>query len=534
MVIVLVCGVLSSIGLDWGRTGFVSWAPDSIEGIVVVGNMHRLFGTWTHKYPRMQFLINAAFYRPMIKYWEDNPQIIYGPDGRASNAVVLNPKRLDKLAAVSRIISMTMGLGLVVGVYMLTKNFFEDKVAAIFAGLGITVCVIFIYYNHTANVDVPYLFWYVWGWYFFVKCIRQGRWIYFVLMPICFAFSICTKDAAAGYIAAVPIAFVLYHAVDIIKNKQGVREGLKRVFSVKAILAAFILVLIYATFQGIIFSPSGYFERMSFWTRFLGDDPENAKFAGQLNLLWKVCVQFYRGMGWPLLGASLIAVIYGLIRFPLKTVMLMLGLFTFYFVVVMRIRFSVPRFYMPAMIGLLIILGKAFSDLVKVGRFGFWVKFVPIAFVYGLSFLYCVGLVIELANDPRVQAEKWVRENVSSDSSVSALFRNKIYAPRLQFHILNYRPSWSAPSIAAAKGNWSKMPDYIVVSSWYLAGSRKNKDIKGALKNGEIEYSRVGHFTGGDVLWPDKNILGIAGWPVNVPGHICPYVNIYKKDRAID
>jgi hypothetical protein len=351
-------------------------------------------------------------------------------------------------------------------------------------------------------------------------------------MPICFALSICTKDAAAGYIAAVPIAYVLYQVVAGVRGKQRVLEISKKIFSLKAIMAAFILLFFYALIQGIIFSPSGYFERMGFWTRFLGDDPENANFAGQLSLLWKVCVQFYRGMGWPLLGASLIAVVYGLIRFPLKVLMLMLGLFTFYFVVVMRIRFSVPRFYLPAMIGLLIILGKGFSDMVKVERLGLWVKVLAVVIVYGLSLLYCIGLDVELLNDPREQAEKWVRENVRSSSTVSALFRNKIYAPRLQYHILNYRPSWSAPSISAIEANWSRMPDYILVSSWYLAGSRGNKDLKSALKNGEIRYSRVERFTGGDVLWPDKNILGIAGWGAKVPGHICPYVNVYRKNSS--
>jgi len=56
--LLIFCFCLNLIGLEWGCSGHVPWQPDSIEGIVILSQMPATFSTWTHKYPRGQFLIN--------------------------------------------------------------------------------------------------------------------------------------------------------------------------------------------------------------------------------------------------------------------------------------------------------------------------------------------------------------------------------------------------------------------------------------------------------------------------------------------
>ena len=64
--------VLGSIGLNWGQTGYIPWQDDSLAGITTVREMPRLFGEWTYKYPPLQFMINAIFYRPLLDSWQNN------------------------------------------------------------------------------------------------------------------------------------------------------------------------------------------------------------------------------------------------------------------------------------------------------------------------------------------------------------------------------------------------------------------------------------------------------------------------------
>ena len=92
---------LNVLGFGWGKDGYVPWATDSIEGVTVVRDLPNLFGTWTNKYPRLQFVIDGLCYKPFISSWETNKVSVQ------SNGKTANPPStrsgLNILATISRI-----------------------------------------------------------------------------------------------------------------------------------------------------------------------------------------------------------------------------------------------------------------------------------------------------------------------------------------------------------------------------------------------------------------------------------------------
>ena len=123
--------------------------------------------------------------------------------------VGLNLERLDHLANISRVISAVMGAGTVLAVFFTSRLLFEDYLGAFLAGLALALSQLFVFYSHVGNVDVPCVFWFVWGVYWGLKAVYIGRWRHFVLMGLCFSLSICTKDAMVGYVAGMVPAFWL-------------------------------------------------------------------------------------------------------------------------------------------------------------------------------------------------------------------------------------------------------------------------------------------------------------------------------------
>ena len=73
---------LNFTGINYGQPGGHSWHPDSIAGSKTIYHMPNLFKQWKHKYPRVHFMINAAFYKPFLNHWQKNPVTVQVDGGR--------------------------------------------------------------------------------------------------------------------------------------------------------------------------------------------------------------------------------------------------------------------------------------------------------------------------------------------------------------------------------------------------------------------------------------------------------------------
>ena len=59
-------------------------------------------------------------------------------------------------------------------IYLVVERLFGST-PGLLAALIIVFCFPFIYYSHTSNVDIPYLFWFPLGFYFYVKLLGVSR-----------------------------------------------------------------------------------------------------------------------------------------------------------------------------------------------------------------------------------------------------------------------------------------------------------------------------------------------------------------------
>jgi len=546
--VVLLGGVVNTVGLYWGLSGNVPWQPDSNEGITIVREMPRLFGKWTYKYPRGHFLLNAIFYHPLLEHWRKNPVAMRNPDGRVVY-LALTQERLAKLAVVTRLISVVMGAGIVVAVFLIAMRLFGDYLAAILAAGAISVTQLFVFYCHQGNLYVPYTCWFAWGFYFMLAAVQEGKWRHYVLMALLFAFSVCTYDAVAGYLAGTAVAFCLAQVVSGRRQGKGFRGTAAAVFSKKLAAAAVVFVFCYALVQGMLTDSEAFKQRMGIWmpaawsaqlTEWFpktfpagwasgrGVEEFNVGFEGHLPLLRQACGMLYGSVGWPLLLAVIGSLVYVGTKEPWKAAFAVLPLAVFYLVIILNIRMFLARYLMPGFVGMAVLVGRGCADLLRHVRLPAVLRGGPVAGVYVLSLLYCVGLDLEMLHDTRARAERWFEANVTRRASIGAGIYNRVYAPRL--YLSGYR--MICPWRSASVRDEARYPDYLIISPGRLEIREPlEQDFREKLFAGELPYDEVARFKA-RYLWPARSLLGLAGWPVVKHWLLSPEIIVYKKRAA--
>ncbi len=511
VLLVSVSTTLFGIGIGWGRTGLVPWAVDSIEGITTVRQLPRLFGEWTTKYPRGQYLVNAVFYVPLIKHWEKEPFYQIDRQTGARRAVVFDMTRYDTLAKISRVISLCMGVGTVLAVFAVVSAFFSDRLAAFLAALALSFSALFVFYSHLGNVDVPYVFWYTWGLYFAAKSIYAGKWRHFILMGLCFAFSICTKEAIAGYLVGTGIAYCFVKAGKSLKQGTAWHKALLSVFSTRLIISILIFLFIYALMQGMLTSPQAFRERMMVWIEH-GVKGYNKSFRGQWPLFFDACRYIYVALGWPMLVMVIASLIWCCGKYKTRAAFFVFPVVTFYLLIVINIKMVFPRYFLPALAGFAVLVGKTSADFLRWRRGYLFLRVTPILLVYGLSMLYSVALDLEMLSEPRIRAEKWVDQNIDRRTVMACPVRNIAYAPRLYAQGYLFLCPWEVPSLDVMSSDGFKSPPFVILTEY---SGQDDQRFRAALEQSILDYRQVASFEN-RYIWPGRSILGIAGWPVKL------------------
>jgi hypothetical protein len=211
-----------------------------------------------------------------------------------------------------------------------------------------------------------------------------------------------------------------------------------------------------------------------------------------------------------------------------------LPLVIFYVLVAMRIKMSYIRYYLPVM-GLLVLPVGAFVAQVftlKV-KWLFCSSLLLVMGCYGLSLMYCVAMDMELINDTRNQAAQWFNENVKKDTQVLSLIR---YPFGLKLSKFGYPTvdNWKVPPLQVLLANQDKLPDYIVITySWLTISTPEATEFKEALLQGKTGYSKVAAFSSKGFIFPRRNWLSIASWPMMSHfEEISPEITVMKKNHV--
>ena len=435
-----------------------------------------------------------------------------------------NTERYSKLVLVSRTISALMGVGAVIAVFMTARLLFKDDIAAIFSGLGLALTMHFVFYSHLGNMDVPCAFWFAWSLYWAVKAVYIGKWRHFVLLGLFSSLTVCTKEPAAGFVIGLGLAVCLAIIGILIASDNPFKVAMT--YLLRLVIAIVIAAFVFALLNDLLTSPQAFFKRMDFWFK-VGVSGYNVGITLPM-VFHRTGEVLYYSFGWPLLILIIASSVYCVVKSKWKSAFGLLPTVIFFVVVILRTRLSIPRYFIPGYVCLMLLLGKGCCDLLRFKKLPLAARILPIAAVYVLSALYCIGIDLEMIDDTRYRAEKWLKAQVAPDDMVVALSQ-QAYAPRVQMLGCKYAFINERPKNDAMLRKIGPIANYLVLTEKeFTMPVAFDQEFLKELLAGSKGYKEVARFTN-QYLYPKKTVFGFAGWPMVLTKTISPEIIILKK-----
>jgi hypothetical protein len=440
--------VLNLTAVWWGLPNSWSWAPDEILPYQVQEGMAAHFsGGWYSKYPLIHYYLLSLLFLPFsaLQKW------------RLIDTSTLAGYSTLMLAA--RLLTVLMAAGLIYLIYACGREIFSRRAGA-FAALIAALLVPFPYYAKTVNMEVPYLFWFVWSLYFFIRLLKTGKSRYYGLFALTAALAVCTKDQAYG-LYPLPFLLLLWMDRRKIKAAQEPRRTLvKKLIGNYALAfagaaAAFILGF------NLLFNFSGFVNHLRF---IVGPGREVFQMvspspAGYLQLLALTAKQIRFCLGWPLFIISF----YGLAaaflrrsktRISLALLLSGLGYFLSFICIV---RYTYDRYALPLCLLLSLFGGKALSDFVE-GRRAI-LRTAVVVSVFGSALVSAIAVDRLMIKDSRYAVEAWMRSNIAEGATIMAATPGE-YLPRLDAYRHVFLEDPTLPDI-----DRDPKPDYVIFAT---------------------------------------------------------------------
>jgi hypothetical protein len=236
------------VGSSWGLPGSDSWADDAISprscglGAIVETYWPGHF----HHYPPLHMALLTLVALP----WMGLAAMRVGANADALGAELVKPLYMTGIEVGARLIAAAMAIAIVRSTMVLWERL-AGRRAGVAAAAIVATNAIFVFYAHTGNLDVPYLFWIALS---IVEIDRvacgEPREIQALLLATA---AVLTKDQAAGaFILPLPVYVVL---VPWLARRASVaRRGL--------VVGALASIATYGLVSGAFVNPVGFGERV--------------------------------------------------------------------------------------------------------------------------------------------------------------------------------------------------------------------------------------------------------------------------------
>ena len=457
--------ILGAWGLRWGLPSEFGWAPDEVLPAEVDAAVAQRFAHgWHGKYPPLHFALLAA---------------ASAPARLAGRVAGWDAARVhDARMTSGRLLSLALSLGVLLVVYRCGRET-GDARAGVLAGALLALSVPFPYYAKTANLDVPYLFWFALSVLFFLRALRRGRAADFGFFALAAAAAVATKDQAfALYVLTVP--FLVWEII----RRRGT-EGPLSVWADRRL--ALLLVggaAAFAVLGGALFNPGGWIAHVR-----LIAGPASTAFrmfdqglSGHIALL----AQTARHLAFVMGGPSLLAALAGLVfagrdrahhRPLLATLVPAVSYVAFFPLVVLYVY---DRFLLPVALVLSLFGGLALARAVRARS---WAAKAAVVAVLAFSLARAASVDIVMARDSRYAVEDWLRREVGPVPLVAAVGPLE-YLPRLD------GLRWRRLGPAAVRLAQVR-PDVVVVNADYARRADEGtgeRAFYSALDDGSLGY----------------------------------------------
>ena len=487
--VLALAATLAGWGLTWGLPAEYGWAPDEVLPADVDAAVERRFASgWHSKYPPLHFAVLAAATTPA--------RLVGGHDARM---------------VAGRVVSLVMGLGAVIALHAATRRLAGPR-AALLAAFLFATSVPFVYYAKTANLDVPYVFWFSLAFLAWVRFREGGRLGDGAAFALAAAAAVATKDQA----------FALFVLPGLLLLRWAPAA---RVAAVSALGLLALLLL-----DNVLFNAAGFAAHLRLIT-----GPASRDFrmfpatpAGEVRLFAETARHLAFALGWPGLVAAAAGVAAAFRSRPrphalLATLAFPVSYLLFFLAVV---GYVYDRFLLPVVLVLSPFAGLALDRAWSARR-----RLGPLlaAAVLGVSLVRAVGVDLLLVRDARYAAEDWLRREAGTKSLVAAVGPLE-YLPRLQ------GLRWRRLGPAAARIQ-AVRPDFVVVNADYAARAEEGtgeRAFYSELEDGTLGYALAYRHRAA----PRTPLLGQERLRGEGPGRIWsnldkadPEIRIYRRVR---
>jgi hypothetical protein len=469
--------VLNVAGIWWGLPG--SWVAIELKPAYVLGALSQHFSHgWFDAYPPVHFYVLSAAWSPLLLLsWMD--RITF--DGTVG---------YTSLVVLSRFVSLVMAAGIVIAACVCGTNAFGRRAGV--AGAAIAALITpFLYYAKTANVDVPYLFWWAVSLVFFLQLLDGGRLIHYVLFAAAATLSVCTKDQAYGlYLLLPPVIVVQIWR----ENRAASVPGAfwRALIDRRLIAGAVTSVLLFALCQNLLFNFGGFIEHVKFIT-----GPGSAAYrvyeptlAGHLELLRETIRLIQISMGWPLFLVGVTGIVMALAAPRLRRIALCLiaPVASYYLGFINVILYNYDRFVIPMCFVLAIFGGLLVDRLLSLPAPARRWGIAATGAVFAYTLLYSATVDVLMISDSRYAAEQWIQSHVTRTDLVGVSGLRE-YLPR--FSDLHLEDITTVDELR------QEHPEYVVLNADYARAVPQDTawgQMIAGLQDGALGYQRVGLF----------------------------------------
>lgn len=427
----LLSALATSVGFTWGLPGSDSWAADSISprscglGAIVETYLPGHF----HVYPPLHMALLTVLSAP----WIVLGVLRVGTSIDALGAELIKPLYMTGIELAARALAGAMALGTIWNSSRLWTRF-AGKRAGAAAAIAVALNPTLVYYAHTGNLEVPYLFWITLA---LVEMDRVmcGEPRETAALATATA-AVLTKDQAAAALV-LPLVWALIVVPRVLRRPTAFWTPLGR--------GAAIAIGTYALLSGAVVNPTGFRRRLAFLF-----GPASRTWAGYppgLRGTIRLVVDSVHATGhltsWPIAVAAAVGLALALVRPPARVSRARLLLpcwaaLSFAALFLLTARRSEDRFLLPESLFLCPYCALTYdlaasggSTLRRIAAVGAVAACVP-------ALLGVASIDATLLADPRYSAERWLAA-LPGGTHVE-VYGGPIFLPRVPSTLVAVRP----------------------------------------------------------------------------------------------
>jgi hypothetical protein len=397
----------------WGVP--VSWSQDEVWPADLRELRDVLSPGWSSRYPPFHTYLVAAINAPLI----------------AAGGLDLIDTRSERVFAimkgVTHLVSVAMAVGIAGMLYAGGARAAGHRVGVL-AGLFWTLALPAIFYAKTANLDIPYTFWFAAALLLYLRAVEAGGVRAHVGFAAAASLAIATKDQAYGAVIlpALHLAAIRWRALG-----GGVAGTARLVRDRALVLATVTGVLVFAAAHNLPLNWSGFAAHVATIT---GEASEAYRMidrtspAGHLWLAWRTLQQIGWSLTWPGALLAVLGIAVALRRDWRRYGPWLVPAASYVLLFILPVGYTYDRFMLPLCVVLALFAAIGLDRLWPAGS-PRW-RAVAAAALLALMALRAISINLLMAADGRYEVERWMREHVPPQTHV-AVVENPELLPRL-------------------------------------------------------------------------------------------------------